>query len=112
MTRKKERRRERRTTGIGLLVRAGEGDEFRRKRGTAATASDLDLRAFGVELLFTGILVSLSRWYGKKERTYSGHRVQGDGLKANEVVARRNISGHRGRPRVVIRNHLACGPGA
>lgn len=61
-----------RTTGIGLLVRAGECDELRCKRGTAATASDLDLRAFGVELLFTGILVSGSRWYGKKKGRTAG----------------------------------------
>lgn len=43
-------------------------------------------------------------------RAYRRDGVESDGLEADEVVARRNRRGDRGRPGRVISDHLACGP--
>ena len=42
--------------------------------------------------------------------TYSGHRVESDRLKADEVVARGDACGDRRRPARVLRDHLAGSP--
>lgn len=76
---------------IVLVVRAREGDEnISRCRCGVASSDNLDLCA---------LWVGLSR-----------HRVEGDGLEANQVLAWWDRRGNNCRPSRVLRNHDARCP--
>lgn len=72
-----------------------------------STPDDVDLRTLRVELLFH-ILESNGAYKGVL--TYSGHRVECNGLETDEIVARGNRSRDGGGPCGVLGNHLACSP--
>lgn len=91
-----------------VAVATREGNELGSGGRKAASTGDLDLRALRVELLYN---VFVSAWAPPStKRTHSGHGVEGDGLKTDEVVARGHACGDRARPARVLIDHLARSP--
>ena len=102
---------------VAVAVGTGEADELSCSGRAAASAGDLDLGALGVELLHrTGGVVSGDHTCAQRRKsgdgTHGGHRVERDGLEADEVVAGGDRGRDRRRPGRVVGDHLAVGPRA
>ena len=88
------------------------------QRHQVAIGRRLELTAVAVstrernKLVCSGCEVAASRnlYLGTFRVELRGHRVEGDGLKADQVVSRRHRLGNCSRPARVLRNHLPSGP--